>query len=281
VWSAPVLVLAAAGFVLLALRGSRAALLIGCVVAVPAAAFMLARLHATASPEARHLIFALPFFSLLLATAIVDVGRLRPPATAIVAVAAVAVLLAGEVRWTHLKTPALFDGDPPAEAHARSEAADWLASTSRPNDVLLGYEPVYLLAWERNRSFSNHALPRADPKLFASALRHLRQPLGRGVWVFDASDTTNALRRETIRFALPTPASRFEGRAYGPFLVIRTRRPLVTRANYIAVAEDVLQFGRSLQIGDADVNLHTVLVAARRIYGPSGSSSRSRSTISR
>src|SRR5262249_50836918 len=168
-----------------------------------------------------------------------------------------------------------------AEGDARAEAAAWLASRSRPNDVLLGYEPAYLLAWERNRSFSNHALPRADPKLFASALRHVQQPLGRGVWVFDASDTTNAWRRETIRFALPTPASLFEGRAYRPYLVIRTRRPLVTRANYISAAEDVLQLGRSLQIGDADVNLHTVLVAARRIYGSSGSSSRSRSTISR
>jgi hypothetical protein len=140
---------------------------------------------------------------------------------------------------------------------------------------------VYLLAWERNRSLSKYALPRADPKLFESALRDVPQPLGRGVWVFDASDTTNVWERATIRFALPTPASQFEGRSYGPYLLIRTRRPLVTRANYIAVAENVLRLGRSLEIGDADVNLHTVLVAARRLYGPSSSSSRSRSTISR
>ena len=280
-WSTPVLLLAAVGLVLLAVRRNRAALLIGCVIVVPAIAFMLARLHASASPEARHLIFALPFFSLLPATAIVDAGRIRPPATAIVAVVAVAVLVAGEVRWAHRKTPQLFDGDPAAETHARADAAAWLASTSRPSDMLLGYEPLYLLAWERNRSFSRHALPRADPKLFASALRHVPQPLGRGVWVFDASDTTNVWKRETIRFELPTPASQFEGRVYGPYLVIRTRHPLRTRANYLAVTETVLRLGRSLQIGDADVNLHTVLVAAKRIYGPSGSSSRSRSTISR
>jgi hypothetical protein len=278
-----VLLLAAVGFGLLALRRNRAALLVVCVIAVPAVAFMLARLHASASPEARHLIFALPFFSALLATAIVDAGRIRPPATAIAAVAAVAVLVAGEVGWANRKTPQLFGGDQTAEAHARSEAAAWLASTSRPNDILLGYEPVYLLAWERNRSFSKYALPRADPKLLASALRDVPQPLGRGVWVFDASDTTNVWERTTIRFALPTPAIQFEGRAYGPYLVIRTRRPLVTRADYIAVAENVLRLGRSLAIGDADVNLHTVLVAAHRLYGPSGSSSssRSRSTISR
>src|SRR5438093_9447811 len=67
-WSAPVLLVAAVGFVLLALRRRGSALLTACVVIVPALAFMLARLHATASPEARHLIFALPFFSTLLAT---------------------------------------------------------------------------------------------------------------------------------------------------------------------------------------------------------------------
>ena len=280
-WSTPVLVLAGVGFVLLALRRNRSALLIGCVVAVPAIAFMLARLHATASPEARHLIFALPFFSILLATAIVDAGRIRLPVTAAVAGAAVVVLLVGEVRWAHAKTPLLFDGDPASEVHARAEAAAWLASTSRPDDVLLGYEPLYLLAWERNRSFSKYALPRADPKLFTAALQRVPEPLGRGVWVFDASDTTNVWERQTIRFALPTPASQFVGHVYGPYLVIRSRRPLRTRANYFAVAENVMKLGRSLQIGDADVNLHTMLVAASRLYGSSGSSSRSRSTISR
>src|SRR5205085_3607372 len=84
-WSTPVLLLAALGFVLLALRRNRSALLIACVIVVPAIAFMLARLHATASPEARHLIFALPFFSILLATAVVDVARMRPPVTAVAA----------------------------------------------------------------------------------------------------------------------------------------------------------------------------------------------------
>ena len=145
----------------------------------------------------------------------------------------------------------------------------------------LGYEPVYLLAWERNRSFSSYALPRADPQLFTSALRAVPAPLGRGVWVFDASDTTNLWRRQTIRFALPGPARTFEGRVYGPYLVIRTRRPLRTREHYLVVSEEVMRLGRALQIGDADVNLHTLVLASRRIYGASDSSSRSRSTISR
>jgi Dolichyl-phosphate-mannose-protein mannosyltransferase len=280
-WSTPVLLVAAAGFVVLARRRNWSVLLFACVVAVPALAFTLARLHATASPEARHLIFGLPFFSLLLATALVEAGRLRPPATAVVAGVAVVVLVAGEVRWAHEKTPPLFDGDPPGEAQARADAAAWLATTARRDDVLLGYEPVYLLAWERNRSFSHYALPRADPQLFTSALEAVPLPLGRGVWVFDASDTTNAWERQTIRFALPTPAGAFEGHVFGPYLVIRTRRPLRTRERYLTVSENVMRLGRSLEIGDADVNLHTLLLASRRIYGASESSSRSRSTISR
>jgi hypothetical protein len=276
-----VLLLAAAGLVLLARRETGGALLTTCVIAVPAFAFMLATLGATASPEARHLIFALPFFSTLLAVALVETGRLRPPVTAIAALAAVVVLVFGEVRWAYLKTPQLFDGDPPGQARARADASAWLASTTRSDDIVLGYEPVYLAAWERNRSFARYTLPRADPRLFASALRAVPSPLGRGVWVFDASDTMNRSERETIRLALPAPARAFEGRVFGPYLVIRSREPLRTRARYLRVSEEVMRLGRTLAIGDADVNLHTLLLAESRIYSSPASSSLSRSTTSR
>jgi hypothetical protein len=280
-WSAPVLIIAAVGFVLLARLRRRAALLVASVLFVPAIAFMLAKLHATASPEARHLIFALPLFSTLLATPIVAFGRLRPALTAPLAAAVLIVLVVAEVQWAHRKTPRVFDGDPVAEVHARAEASAWLAATARRDDVLLGYEPLFLEAWERNRSFSRHALPRADPKLLASALRRLRDPLGRGVWVFDASDTTNVWERQTIRYAVPQPARVFEARVYGPYLVLRTREPVRTRARYLALSERVQQLGHALRIGDADVNLTAVRLAEKRLYASPASSSRSRSTISR
>jgi len=263
-WSAPVLLLALAGAVLLARRRTGGVLLTACVVGVPAIAFMLATLHASASPEARHLIFALPFFSTLLAVPLVEAGRLKRPVTVVLAVAAVVVLLVGEVRWAHLKTPALFDGDP-GKAQARDSAARWLASTARMDDVLLGYEPLYLLAWERNRSFSMYAIPRADPVLLAAALRDVPEPIGSGVWVLDASDTTNVSERETIPFVLPKPESAFEGRVFGPYLVIRSRRPLLTRARYLAVSEAVMRLGRRLRIGDADINLSSLLRARSRL----------------
>jgi hypothetical protein len=260
-WSTPVLVLALVGAVLLWRRRPDGVALFACVVAVPAVAFMLATLNSTASPEARHLIFALPFFSLLLAAPIVEVGRRGGRFAPALALVTVAVLLTGEVRWTHQKTPPLFDGDPPGETQARDAAGAWLAATYRPNDVLLGYEPVYLQAWERNRSFSGQTLPRADAALLASSLNDIPEPLGRGVWVFDASDTTNVKERQTIPLALPTPHSAFEARVYGPFLVIRSRRPLVTRTRYLSVSERVMRLGNKLGIGDADINLRALLRA--------------------
>ena len=265
-WSIPVLLLALVGAFLLWRRHSEVVVLLACVVAIPALTFMLATLNSTASPEARHLIFALPFFSILLAVPLVELAGVRAPLTGALAVAAVLVLVVGEVRWAHQKTPQLFDGDPPGEAQARSAAGAWLASSSRPSDVLLGYEPVYLRAWEQNRAFSGHVLPRADPELLASTLKDVPEPLGRGVWVLDASDTTNLVERRTIPFVLPAPgSSAFEGHVYGPFLVIRSRRPLVTRSRYLTAAENVMRVGVHLGIGDADVNLRTLLRAESRL----------------
>jgi hypothetical protein len=140
-----------------------------------------------------------------------------------------------------------------------------LASTARRDDVLFGYEPIYLRAWERNRSFSRHALPRADPALLAAALKDLPEPIGRGVWVLDASDTTNVVERQTIPFVLPEPSSAFEGHVYGPYLVLRSRRPLVTRARYLELSANVMRLGQRLQIGDADVNLPAILQARSRL----------------
>jgi hypothetical protein len=264
-WSTPVLVLAAAGFVLLGARRRRSALLTACVVLVPAIAFVAATLRSTASPEARHLIFALPFFSTMLAAPVVGLGRVRPPATAALALAAVVLLLVGEVRWAQRKTPQLFDGDTPAKAEARARAADWLVARSLPDDVLFGYEPVYLAAWNRDRALSKDALPRADATLLVHALRAIPRPLGHGVWVFDADDTTNVWRRPTIRYAVPAPADDFEARTFGPYLVIRSRSALITPARYLAVSAGVMELGRLLRIGDADVNLGAIRGAAAKL----------------
>jgi mannosyltransferase len=265
VWAIPVGLLALVGAVLLGRRRSDSLVLALCVVVVPAVAFTVATLGSATSPEARHLIFALPFFSLLLALPLSELARVRPPVPAALALGALALLVAGEVRAARDKTPALFAGDPPGERQARAAAAAWLASTAKHDDVLLGYEPVYLRAWELNSSFSAQALPRADPKLLAAALRDVSEPVGRGVWVFDASDTTNVSQRQTIPFVLPKPASAFEGRVYGPYLVIRSRAPLGTREHYLRVSQRVMRVGQALQITDAEINLEALVGAESRL----------------
>jgi hypothetical protein len=157
---------------------------------------LVARLGAGASPETRHLIFVLPFFMLLLATALFSLANRRGRWVGAVVLAS---LVVAEVGWAYQKTPQLFTGDPTSRVAGREAAARWLAATARPNDIYFGYEPVYLEAWEHDPSVAHIVVPRADSKLAAARLDALRRPLGRGVWVFDGYDTNNCRARGLSR----------------------------------------------------------------------------------
>ena len=267
-------VLAAVAGVRLLRRDAR--VLVLCSVGATAAAFLLARLGSSAAPESRHLIFLAPLFAIAVATTIVYVaGRL--PALAIVATA---VLVVTQVAWTWHRSSPLFEWEPDARQAARAEAEAWLARTSRPDDVLFGYEPLYLGAWERTGSaFPTTVVPRADSSLALQTLER-ESPLGRGVWVLDASERNNIHPRLEIERRLPDPARPYTVRAFGPFLVIRTVERVVTPKAFLYYSARALLVGQQLGIGDADVNLRTVVLAARveRGYGPS---LRSRSSNSR
>jgi hypothetical protein len=263
---------AVAGVVLLR-REARALVL--CMFGVTGAAFALARLGGSAAPESRHLIFLAPVLAVAVATTLVRIGR-RSPAVAAVLIASLAVL---EVAWAWQRTPPLFEWEPDARQAARADAEAWLAATSAPDDVLFGYEPLYLGAWERNRSFPTTVVPRADSVLALRTVERAGQ-LGRGVWVLDASERNNMRPRLGIERRLPTPSEAFEARAFGPFLVLRTVEPAITPEAFLYYSARALLVGQQLGIGDADVNLRTVVLAARELrgYGPS---LRSRSSNSR
>jgi Dolichyl-phosphate-mannose-protein mannosyltransferase len=249
-----VLLVAGVGGRALWLRNRDAALLTVCVVAVPTAAFLLARFGESTSPESRHLIFALPFFAVLVALGLIELTRMRAP----VLVVAVVLLLTAEVAWGWDKTAPLYEGEPTARVEAREAASQWLAASARADDVLFGYEPLYLGGWERNRKrFSATVVPRADAKLALDSLREAHA-LGRGVWVFDASDTNNFVQHMEIPLRVPNPATDFEARVFGPFLVIRSRRPTRTVRRFLVEARQAELVGKSLYMGDADVNLVTV-----------------------
>ena len=274
-WPALAVVLALGLVGLVAVRAETRVLALS-VVGVPVAAFLAARLGGSTSPESRHLIFVLPFFAILVGAGI---GRStqRYPAAAIVLTVVLVIL---EVSWAWHRTPQLFEWEPSKRQLSRAQAETFLAVTSRIDDLLFGYEPLYLGAWERNRSFPDVVVPRADAVLALRTLDDQPKPLGRGVWILDASERNNLRPRLEIENRDPGPSGVFETRVFGPFLVMRTREPVKTEEAYLAAAARAMRVGRSLGIGDADVNLQTIERADRvlRGYGPS---SRLRSDASR
>jgi hypothetical protein len=248
------------GLVALARARPPAALLAGSTFLVPAVAMMAARLSYEAAPQSRHLIFALPLFALVVATGIVELGGRRLRTRLAVAALAVVALVAAELKWAYNKTPVLFTGEPAARVDAREQAAAWVAKTAQPDDVLFGYDPIFLLAWERNHDMPHTVVQRADPKLAVHALTHAGA-LGHGYWVLDAGSNNNHWKRGTISYALPEPHSAFEARVFGPFLVVRTKAPTRTPDTYLARAEAAMRLGISLYIDDDDLNLHTLELA--------------------
>lgn len=255
-----VLGLAAVGLRAMWRRSRAAAELTAVVVLVPAVALMLAQFGDSTSPESRHLIFALPFLAVLVGGGLLTLARSR---LAIV-LPVIAGLMAAEIAWGWQKTPELYEGEPAARVAARNAASAWLAAGARTDDVLFGYEALYLGAWERTQRFSRTVVPRADAKLALGALRSAPR-LGRGIWIFDASDTNNEVSRLEIPLRYPRPAAAFEARVFGPFLVIRSREPVVTPRRFLEQARSVELVGKSLYMGDADVNLLTVDRALARI----------------
>jgi hypothetical protein len=253
----PVLLVGAVG--LLTMRRESLAFTFSTVVA-PVAAFLLAHLGSSASPQTRHLIFVLPFFAMAVSTGLLRLGRRVP---VVVAVAAIA-LLAAEGAWTKQRTPALVSGEPRARITARHEASAWLAATSRADDILFGYEPLYLGAWERNHRFASTVIPRADPVLALRTLRNASS-LGRGVFVLDGSDPSNLAPTSAIEAKVPSPQAAFEARAFGPFLVIRTRVPTETPALFLAYAQAVQRMSYGMGIAHAGVNLDTIKRAEIRL----------------
>jgi hypothetical protein len=256
-----VLAVAAVGARVLWLRNRSGALLTACVIGVPTAAFLLGRFGESTSPESRHLIFVLPFFAVLVALGLIQLTRRRTP----LLVAAVILLAGAEVAWGWDKTAQLYKGEPAVRVAARQQASKWLAQRARRDDVLFGYEPLYLGGWERDRAgFSSTVVPRADPKLALDSLREAPS-LRHGVWVFDASDTNNFTQQLTIPLRYPNPASEFEARAFGPFLVIRSKEPTRTPKEFLIETRQAQLLGRSLGAGDADVNLLTADRALSRL----------------
>jgi hypothetical protein len=258
-WPVTLAVLVAAAIGVVLLRRTPRTLVL-CLVGTTVAAFLVAKLGGSAAPESRHLIFLAPLLAISVAVTIARVARRSAALGAVL----VAGLVVAQVAWAWQRTPPLFEWEPDARQAARAEAEAWLASTSRPDDVLFGYEPLYLDAREKGAPFGSIIVQRADPRLAIDTLEEAPKPLGRGVWVFDATDQSDL---ERVKLTIPgtVPGPIFEGRAWGPFLVIRTKKPVGDAETFFKDTAAVELQGRTLGVGDASINLQTALTALSRL----------------
>jgi hypothetical protein len=255
---------AAVGLVTLVRTRPAAAFFAGAVFLIPTVAFLLTRSGSSVSLESRHLIFALPFFATLVAAGLLRLASLAGARAPAALGLGLGVLLAAEIAWGWDRTPWMYAGEPAARKVARAEAAAWLAATSRKDDVLFGYEPLYLDAWEKGAPFGGIFVPRADPKLALEKLDKAPKPLGRGVWVIDASDQLD-VSKQRLTISGRAPGPQFEARAFGPFLVVRTKEPVKTEETFLRDTAVVEFNAKALEIGDAGLNLQTAVNALARL----------------
>ena len=259
-----VLLVALVGMVALARRRPEAAALAGAVVLVPTLALLVTRSGGSVSLESRHLIFALPFFAMAVAAGLLVGARFASRWAPAAAAVGLALLLVGEIAWGWHRTPWMYSGEPQAREAARERAAAWLAATSRGDDILFGYEPLYLDALEDGAPVGKVIVQRADPKLALDTLGDAAKPLGRGLWVFDATDQLDTSKqRFTVSDVSPGP--QFEARAFGPFLVIRTKKPTRTAETFFRDTAVVEYQGKLIGIGDAGLNYQTAVTALKRL----------------
>ena len=257
-----VVALALGGLVVLARSRPPAALLAGLVFAVPTVALMLARLGTAAVPETRHLIFALPFLAMLVASGLLELvrplGRARSPVLAV----ALALLVSAQVAWGWQRTPALYAGEAPQRKAARDDAAAWLAGFLRPSDVLWGYNPLYLEAFQDGGHIGDSIVPRADARLAVRTLEEA-ETLGRGIWIHDVSNggiTPRWKIEEDVAVG-----DGFRSRTFGPFLIIWTDRPVETPDEYLRDTIRAQLIGTKLGVSDAELNYQTAIASLGRL----------------
>ena len=255
-----VLFAAVLGLAVLARTRPRAAVLAAIVVPLAALDLSVGRVFGTTQAGTRHLIFALPFFAMLVAAGLL---RAVPPRAFAVALAA---LVSAQLAWAWAVTPALFAGEDPVRVAARARAADWLAARARSDDLLFAFDPLYLVALERGAPYGDATLvPRIDPGLMSSTLEDEGEALGRGVWVLDASSPDDSSERLSI--AGHSPGPEFEARAFGPFLVVRTIAPVGSAAEFLDYTIRVERLGEELGVASAHDTRLAVEAALARVRG--------------
>jgi hypothetical protein len=262
--------LALGGLVVLSRRRPSAALLCGLTICVSAIGLALASVSgSTAAPETRHLIYMLPFVALLVAVGVDHLAGLAEAWARPVLAVLLLSLVTAELAWGYSLTPTLYAGEPAKREEAREAAADWLTPALRADDVLFGFDPVFLEARGNGAEVGETIVARADPQLALQALTEASRPLGHGVWVLDASEGNVIQGGPTSRLEIEnrSPGAGFEARAFGPFLVVRTLAPVRSPEAFLRATVEVQRLGQELRIETASLNYHTAAVALARLDG--------------
>ena len=78
-------------------------------------------------------------------------------------------------------------------------------------------------------------------------------------------DASDFVQPEFVELTIPerSPGAAFEARAFGPFLVVRTREPTRTSERFLDATSQVQRLGIALGIADARLNLATAEEALR------------------
>ena len=221
------------------------------------------RARRLASPESRHLLFALPFFSVLVAAGILRATRGRP-------------------RWRRRRRGARRRrGRLGVAAHAAAVrvGAGRSPGGARGSGGVAGADGACPATSSSATSPSSSAPGRRTATSRARFCR-ARTPTspcgpcspstGRSAAASGSStraSATTSTPRSRSTAALRRPRTAFEVARFGPFLVVRSRDPVPRRTATSCCAGRAQLLGRSLGIGDADVNLLTIERADRALPG--------------
>ena len=201
------------GLACLARDAPEAALLIACVVLTPTLFFLVGRFGGSSAPQSRHLIFVLPFLALAAGGGIVGLARLpgraapgspRPSSPRSLSGGG-RVGLAQDAGALRQREPRARHGP---RAGGRVARAPPRARTTCSSPTSRSTSPPGSATARRSRTSSSPAPTRSSR---SQALRGGEKPLGRGVWVFDAGDNNNYVKRTAGRAPAAVPAQRVRG----------------------------------------------------------------------
>jgi hypothetical protein len=258
-------VLAPAGAYLVARRsGAAERTLLAASFALPIAALLGARADSQVSPETRHLIFLLPFVDLFVATALVRVATRARKGAPLVVVAALAVLVAGQLHSAKLRTSDLFISESGYRHDARLVAARWLGDHATANVLLMGYEPLFYEAWRGNDAFSSFVVARADSAVAAKQLRRYCGQFSQAAFVFDRE---NGYKDDLSEGAFARLRRRLVGAGYrvkrvADFMVVLTDAPAGSPQAYVRNAKPILQISSAANVHNGELELRTLQGAA-------------------